>query len=101
MTFPRREVFIPEGYVSPGEPIASHRARLAVEAEQRAELRRTELAEQRSSLNTPEVRIGIWERIHGLRLPLDPEHSVLFVVANATGLTLEQVREEQRARQRR
>jgi hypothetical protein len=72
--------------------------RLAQERDQRAEKRRLELVEQRSDHNTPEVRIRTWERIHELRLPADPKHPILDVVAVSTRLTLEQVREEQRSR---
>lgn len=72
--------------------------RLAHEEFERAEKRRQELAEQRSDLNPPDVRIRTWERIHALSLPSDPGHPILDVVATSTRLTLAEVREEQRAR---
>ncbi len=72
--------------------------RLAHEEYERAEKRRLELAEQRSDLNPPDVRIRTWERIHALRLPSDPAHPILDVIAVSTRLTIEEVREEQRAR---
>jgi len=72
--------------------------RLAYEEHERNEKRRLELAEQRSDLNPPEVRIRTWERIHALRMPSDPTHPILDVIAIGTRLTLEEVREEQRAR---
>ncbi len=72
--------------------------RLAHEEFERTEKRRQELAEQRSDLNPPDVRIRTWERIHALRLPSDPAHPILDVIAVSTRLTLEEVREEQRAR---
>jgi len=72
--------------------------RLAHEEYERAEKRRQELAEQRSDLNTPEIRIRTWEKVHQLRLPSDPAHPILDVIAVSTRLTLEQVREEQRSR---
>lgn len=72
--------------------------RLAHEEFERTEKRRQELAEQRSDLNPPDVRIRVWERIHALRLPSDPEHPILDVIAVSTRLTLEEVREEQRSR---
>jgi hypothetical protein len=68
------------------------------EADQRAETRRLELAEQRSSDNPPGVRIQIWEKVHALRLPRDPEHPILYVIATGTGLTLAQAQDEQRTR---
>jgi hypothetical protein len=72
--------------------------RLAHEEFERAEKRRQELAEQRSDLNPPEVRIRTWERVHALRLPSDPAHPILDVIAMGTRLTLEEVRQEQRSR---
>ena len=72
--------------------------RAAREAGQRAETRRLELAEQRSADNPPSVRIQIWEKVHALRLPRDPEHPILYVIATGTGLTLAQVQDEQRTR---
>ena len=72
--------------------------RLAREEYERSEKRRQELAEQRSELNPPEVRIRTWERIHQLRMPSDPAHPILDVIAINTRLTLEEVREEQRMR---
>lgn len=72
--------------------------RLAREEHERSEKRRQDLAEQRSNLNPPEVRIRTWERVHQLRMPSDPAHPILDVIAVSTRLTLEEVREEQRAR---
>jgi hypothetical protein len=83
---------------SPGELIKTHRARLALEEDKRAHQRRLDLEEQRSSLNSPADRIRVWEKLHGLRLPSDPSHPVLDVIAIGTRLTLSQVLEEQRAR---
>ena len=80
------------------EPIRTHAERLAFEELERAQRRRLELAEQRSDLNPPDVRIRAWEKVHALRLPGDPSHPVLDVIAIATGLTLAQVQDEQRAR---
>ena len=72
--------------------------RLAHEELERAEKRRRELAEQCSELNPPEVRIRTWEKVHQLRLPADPSHPILDVIAISTRLTLADVREEQRMR---
>ena len=72
--------------------------RLAREENERSEKRRQELVEQRSALNPPEVRIRTWERIHQLRMPSDPAHPILDVIAVGTRLTLDEVQEEQRAR---
>jgi hypothetical protein len=72
--------------------------RLAREQHERGEERRQELAEQRSELNPPHIRIRTWERINQLRMPSDPVHPILDVIAASTRLALEEVREEQRAR---
>jgi hypothetical protein len=80
-----------------GEPV-NPAERLAREEHERSEKRRQELAEQRSDLNPPEVRIRTWERIHQLRMPSDPAHPILDVIAVGTRLTLDEVQEEQRAR---
>jgi hypothetical protein len=72
--------------------------RVAHEESERAEKRRQELAEQRSDLNPPDVRIRAWEKIHQLRLPSDPAHPILDVIAVSTRLKLAEVQEEQRAR---
>jgi hypothetical protein len=72
--------------------------RFAHDEYERAEKRRQELAEQRSDRNLPDVRIRTWERIHALRMPSDPAHPILDVIAVSTRLTIEEVREEQRKR---
>jgi hypothetical protein len=74
------------------------RTRSELEQEERADRRRHELAEQRSELNPPDVRIRAWEKLHGLRLPSDSAHPILDVIAVGTRLTLEEVQAEQRAR---
>lgn len=81
------------------EIVRTHRERLAMEENARAQQRRLELAEQRSDRNSPEVRIRAWEKLHGLRLPSGSAHPILEVIASGTRLTLAQVQEEQRARQ--
>jgi hypothetical protein len=60
--------------------------------------RQQELGELRSPLNTPADRIRIWERLHQLSLPRSPGHRLIAVIAASTGLTLDEVRAEQRAR---
>ena len=72
--------------------------RSAHEEHLREERKRRELAEQRSDANAPDVRIRAWEKLHGLRLPSDPAHPVLDVIAVSTRLSLAQVQEEQCAR---
>src|SRR5262249_53075432 len=83
---------------SVGETMQEHRDRIALEERERAQRREEQLADQRSDINSPEMRIRAWEKMHALRLPTTADHPVLDVIARATRLTLEQLREEQRAR---
>jgi hypothetical protein len=75
-----------------------HRTRFAIEQEERAEQTRHELEQQCSEFNSPRVRVRAWEKAHGLRLPDDATHPILYVIARATRLTLAEVVAEQRAR---
>jgi DNA-binding transcriptional regulator YiaG len=81
-----------------GESVADHRARLAREQEEIQQRRSEALAGQVSVVNAPAERIRIWEQLHGLALPRNPAHKLLRVIAVATELQLEQVREVQRLR---
>jgi hypothetical protein len=81
-----------------GDLVKSQSERIAEEEREREEKRSLELAEQRSDLNSPEVRIRAWERMHGLRMPSDPEHPVLYAIAVSTRLTVAEVQQEQRLR---
>lgn len=83
---------------SAGESNADYRARIAAHHAQAAERRQLELMEQRSATNTPATRIRIWERLHQIGLPRSPSHRLIDVIAAQTGLTSEDVREEQRLR---
>jgi len=78
--------------------IRAHRARVAVEADERMEKRREEQAEQFASSSTPEMRIRAWEKVHGLRLPLSAAHTIVALVAMETHLTIAEVWAEQHAR---
>ena len=81
-----------------GELVRTPGERLAHEESERAEKRRQDLAEQCSAVNPPDVRIRTWEKVHQLRLPADPTHPILDVIAVGTRLTLAEVLEEQRNR---
>lgn len=81
-----------------GESVADYRARVAEHQNERARRRQEELLEQSSMQNTPAMRIRHWERLHQIRLPSNPAHRVLEIIAADTDLSLEQVREEQRTR---
>jgi hypothetical protein len=81
-----------------GEFVATYADRMAQRELEREATRRLAMAEQTEQLNTPGVRIRAWEQVHDLRMPSDPGHPVLDQIASKTGLTGDQVREEQRAR---
>ena len=82
------------------EILTDYRTRLALEVEARAHRRRLDLAEQCLDSNPPEARIGTWEKLHGLRMPSDPEHPILAVIASSTKLRLCDVHAVQAARKR-
>jgi hypothetical protein len=69
------------------------RERIAAE-----ERRQEQLTAQRSPLNAPEERIRIWERLHQIALPVDPNHRLLAVIARQTELRLDEVLDVQRGR---
>ena len=77
---------------------AGYPGRIFREQVAEAERAQRERIEQSCELNTPAIRIRAWERLHRLTLPRGSAHPVLKVVAEATHLTLEQVRNEQRRR---
>jgi hypothetical protein len=80
------------------ETIADYRARIAHQQAEAARRRQEELEEQSSTLKTPDTRIRIWERLHEVGLPRDPAHRLVGIIAANTGLTVEEVRDEQRLR---
>src|ERR1700674_3012163 len=80
------------------DPMMDFRARLVHQQAEAAERRRLDLAEQSSRLKTAEERIRIWERIHEVGLPRDPEHRLVEIIAANTGLTTADVRDEQQRR---
>jgi len=80
------------------ELLAGHRERLALEEEERERKRTNQFEELRSEVNSVPIRIRAWEKMHGLRLPSDPAHPILRVIASTTGISLACLREEQQAR---
>jgi hypothetical protein len=72
--------------------------RREIEAEERLEHRRLQIAEQTLERNLASTRIRAWEKVHALRLPSDPEHPILDQIALATQLSLADIHEEQRIR---
>ncbi len=74
------------------------RARAERAAREAAERREQALVDQRSPDNTNEMRVRIWERLHQVRLPKDPMHPILAIIAKQTGLQIADVREVQAQR---
>lgn len=75
-----------------------YRQRLAAARAEAMQRREHELSEQSSPANSAADRIRIWERRHQLQLPERHDHMLLPAIAVNTGLTLEDVRAEQRQR---
>lgn len=90
--------FSPGSAPRAGESQADYRERMIVLQAEALERRQKELGEQCSPLNSPADRIRIWERLHQLTLPRSPSHHLIAVIAANTGLSLEEVRVEQRER---
>jgi hypothetical protein len=84
--------------VSSHDPLLDHRARIERAQLEAAEKRTQALIDQRSPQNPPEARVRAWEKLHQVRLPKDPSHAVLLVVAQQTGMALADVQEVQRSR---
>jgi hypothetical protein len=66
--------------------------------QERLDARRLALDEQVSIHNGAKERIAIWERLHALRLPAQPTHPLLRVIAMQTQLSLRDVLDEQQRR---
>jgi hypothetical protein len=75
-----------------------HQARFERQQLEAAQRREQALQEQCSPVNTAEQRVRIWERLHQVRMPKDPAHAILAVIARQTSLQLTDVQEVQRSR---
>lgn len=76
-----------------GELIIDHRARLERDRLEAVQRRERALQEQRSLEHPAETRVRLWERLHQVRLPRDPGHPILAVVARQTSLQLADILE--------
>jgi hypothetical protein len=74
------------------------KAALQRESEERATARAQQIAAQSSPFSAPHERILLWEKLHGLQLPISPAHKLLHVIAEQTELTVRQVQDEQERR---
>jgi len=66
--------------------------------EERVQARLRELELQTSSTCSPEERIRVWERRHGVRLPVSAGHPLVSVIAADTHLSPRAVRDVQQRR---
>jgi hypothetical protein len=80
------------------DPTLDHRARMEKEQLEAAERRERALLDQRSPQNTAAQRVRIWEQLHQVRMPSNPQHAILLVIAQQTGLELAEVRTVQKER---
>ncbi len=76
-----------------------HRARMELARLEARERREVDQREQRSPANSASDRVAIWERIHHVRMPKDPSHQILLLIAQQTELMLDDVLAVQRGRQ--
>ena len=82
----------------PDAVMLDHRSRLELEQREIEERRQQSLLEQTSPSKTPDERIRVWERRHRLALPRTSDHPLLFIIAAATQLSLDEVRATQQLR---
>lgn len=66
--------------------------------ERRHEERRQQFEQLTSPIRTPGERIALWERLYGIQLPAGAEHPLFRVILAHTGLTADDIREEQQRR---
>jgi hypothetical protein len=67
-------------------------------SEARAAVRQTHIERQSSPQLSGLERVGHWERFHDVRLPVDPRHPLLSVIAADTALAIDDIRAEQARR---
>lgn len=75
-----------------------YRARAELLRIKSEQLRQDALDGQCDPGKAPELRVRIWEELHQVRLPANPSHAILAVIAEQTGLELPVVLEVQRLR---
>jgi hypothetical protein len=88
-----KPVFDPSLVTLPGA--AERRAAVRLAAERRQEERRQQFEQLTSPVGTPGERIALWERLYEIRLPDRAEHPLVRVILAHTGLTADDIHEEQ------
>lgn len=84
--------------MSATELVRDHRARMELARLEARQQRENDLKAQRSLENSSAARIAIWERLHQVRMPSDPHHQILLLIAQQTQLQLGDILDVQRAR---
>jgi hypothetical protein len=77
---------------------AERRAAVRLAAEKRDEERRQQFELLTSPIRTAGERIALWERLYEIPLPEGAEHPLVRVILAHTGLTADDIHEEQRRR---
>jgi hypothetical protein len=77
---------------------AERRAAVRLAAERRQEERRQQFELLTSPIRTAGERIALWERLYEIPLPDGAEHPLVRVICAHTGLTADDIHEEQRCR---
>jgi hypothetical protein len=96
------QTYASQGASRPASEIAAERReQIAADLAAMQERKDRDLVQQTSMESSPETRISLWERRHGLALPRSPQHPLLSFVATSTGLQMDQVIEEQARRAQR
>jgi hypothetical protein len=73
------------------ELVAERKEQIALEHAALQADKELRLAAQRSTATPPATRISLWEARHGLSLPCDPNHPLMGIIAESTGLDVTQV----------
>jgi hypothetical protein len=92
------EIYSPASELAGTTSRTDSRARAAHLKALDREKRDAALGEMASQALSPEERIRRWEKLYEASLPKKANHSALAIIAANTGLTLEQVSEEQHRR---
>jgi hypothetical protein len=80
------------------ELVAERKEQIALEQAALQADRKLRLAQQRSTDLSPSARIALWESLHGLALPRDPNHPLIAVIAEGTQLDVAEVLAEHERR---
>jgi hypothetical protein len=78
--------------------IRDHRARMELARLEARQRREQDAKAQRSPDNSPADRVAIWERVHQVRMPSDPAHQILLLIAQQTDLGINEILQIQRGR---